>query len=226
MKAIFDSVPGNTLASHQMRLSGAEDPFEHSVVVSALEELRDQGFIRESPEQALALSPLGRLVARSGLSVRSAIKVARVFRGVTADELNRATLITAAQLTDEVDQVVFPLNYKGHRTEMSTFGGQLQQQLVAGAAIQALYDVPFDKPHLAALRAKKAVACLLWTRGVPATDLEPALMRHTPVPAAAAMGTMAASGSVFSWSPLCTASIATAQVNPAARAVAPIRCRG
>src|SRR5688572_3829053 len=46
--------------------------------------------------------------------------------------------------------------------------------------MQALYDVPFDKPHLAARRAKEAVACLLWMRGVPAADLEPALMRHMP----------------------------------------------
>jgi hypothetical protein len=161
-----------------MRLMGAADPFEHDVVVEALNELRTQGFIVESPDQTLALSPLGRLIARSGLAVRSAITVTRIFRDLTAADLNRATLLAVAQLTEELDRVLFPLNYKGHRAEMNSFGPELQRQRVAGAAMYALQRVPLDKPHLAAMRAKKAVACLLWTTGVPAASFEPALMKH------------------------------------------------
>lgn len=172
------AVLSNTLASHQMRLEGSADPFEHQVVIDALDELRTQGFIVEAPDQTLAMSPLGRLVARCGLAVKSAITVTRTLRSLTADELNRATLIAVAQLTEEVEQVLFPLNYKGYRAEMSTFGPELRRQRVAGAAMAALQRVASGKQHIAAKRAKKAVACLLWTTGVPAASFEPALMRH------------------------------------------------
>jgi hypothetical protein len=172
------AVLSNTLASHQMRLEGAADPFEHRVVIAALDELRTQGFIIEAPDQTLAMSALGRLVARSGLAVKSAITVTRTLRSLTPDELNRATLIAVAQLTEEVEKVLFPLNYKGYRAEMSTFGPELQRQRVAGAAMAALQRVTPDKQYLAARRAKKAVACLLWTTGVPAASFEPALMKH------------------------------------------------
>lgn len=172
------AVLSNTLASHQMRLEGAADPFDHRGVVEALDELRTQGFIVESAEQTLAMSPLGRLVARSGLTVRSAINVTRVFRALTAAELNRATLITVAQLTEEVDQVLFPLNYRGHQAEVRSFMPQLQRQHAANAAMQAMHRIPMNKPYMVAARAKKAVACLLWMSGVPAASFEPALMRH------------------------------------------------
>lgn len=172
------AVLSNTLASHQMRLEGAADPFEHQVVIDALDELRTQGFIVEAPDQTLAMSSLGRLVARSGIAVKSAITVTRTLRSLTTDELNRATLIVVAQLTEEVEQVQFPLNYKGYRAEMSTFGPELQRQRVAGAAMTALQRAAPGQQHIAAKRAKKAVACLLWTTGIPAASFEPALMKH------------------------------------------------
>jgi hypothetical protein len=130
------------------------------------------------PDQTLAMSPLGRLVARSGLAVKSAITVTRTLRSLAADELNRATLIAIAQLTEEVEQVQFPLNYKGYRAEMSTFGPELQRQRIAGAAMAALQRAAPGQQHIAAKRAKKTVACLLWTTGVPAASFEPALMKH------------------------------------------------
>lgn len=172
------AVLSNSFASHQMRLSGRDDPFNVRRVTAVLTELRGQGFIDEAPDKTLSLSPLGRLVATSALTVQSSLNVSRVLRSIRSDELNRATLVTAAQMTEEVDQVLFPINFRGHKTEMRTFASELYRQGASGSAVQSLSYAAHNEPSRPARRAKKAVACLLWMGGVPAAQFEPALMRH------------------------------------------------
>jgi helicase len=171
-------VLANSFASHQMRLAGADDPFEPSRVDAVLTELHNQGFVDESSEHILTMSSLGQLVARSGITVRSALNITRVARILNHDQLNRATLLTLAQLTEEVDDVLFPINHRGHQAEMLTFARELSRQRTATTAIQGLRYGTSNQVSKPALRAKKAVACLLWMGGVPAARFEPTLMKH------------------------------------------------
>jgi helicase len=170
-------VLANSFAAHQMRLAGADDPFRPEQIASVLNEFRAQGFVTESTELGLTLTSLGDLVAQSGLSVQSAVRVASVLRSVQPTEINRSTLIAAAQLTSEVDQVIFPVNGRGWQKETQTFVGELRRQGIAASALNTLGSHLVDRAGLAR-RAKKAVACLLWMAGVPAAQLEATLMQH------------------------------------------------
>lgn len=49
-------------------------------------------------------------VAQSGLAVRSAVRVAATLRHLHPTEVNRASLIGAAQLTTELDDLRLPVN--------------------------------------------------------------------------------------------------------------------
>jgi len=171
------AVLSNSFASHQMRLSGGKDPFDKAQVANVLAELRIEGLIEELSDQALRLSTLGRLVAQSGITVRSAVNVSRVFRSIDYNELNRATLMAVVQLTEEVDQVLFPVNHKGYKSETRTFISELQRQRAAVLAVQAL-QYGTQEPSKSACRAKKTVASLLWMNGTPAAQFEPVLMQH------------------------------------------------
>jgi helicase len=174
------TVLSSSFASHQSRLLGATDPFEPSRVTTVLSELQVQAFIEGASDGTLTMSPLGRLVARSGITVRSALNVANVLHRLSPDELNRATIITIAQLTEEVDQVLFPVSYKGYQSELRTFLPELQRQEAGHIAVQSLSNGAHNEPSKTACRAKKAVASLLWMNGTPAAQFEPLIMQHLP----------------------------------------------
>jgi helicase len=169
-------VLASSFAAHQNRLLGQGDAFEPAAIGKALDELRSQAFVEEDAG-GLRLTELGTIVAGSGLAVRSAVTVAGVFRGLRPEELNRATLISAAQLTGELDETRLTVNVKGVAKEVHTFTSELARQGTAPAVLNALaYNVP---GHVAyAARAKKAVACLLWMHGTPAAQLEQIVMQH------------------------------------------------
>ena len=116
-------------------------------------------------------------MAESGLAVRSAVTVAGAFRRLHPEQLNRATLITAAQLTAELDDMRLTVNAKGVQREIGTFADELRRQRTAQGILDALGQYAPSNVVLAA-RAKKAVACLLWMNGMPAAQLERLVMQH------------------------------------------------
>ena len=79
---------------------------------STLDELVSVDLLTSGPS-GLALTELGTYVAQSGLRVSSAVRVAQVLRTLHPAHLNRATLIAAAQLTDELDEVRIRINKRG-----------------------------------------------------------------------------------------------------------------
>ena len=170
------AVLANSFAAHQRRLAAAGDAFQPAKIGAVLEQLRRQQFI-EDGGSGLRLTPLGTVVAESGLVVASAVRVAAVLRELQPGQLNRATLVTAAQLTAELDETRLTVNVKGVRRELGTFIAELQRQQAAPSVINGLSHGATDNVTVAA-RAKKAVACLLWMYGVPASRLEQAIMQH------------------------------------------------
>jgi replicative superfamily II helicase len=170
------SVLANSFAAHQARLAGSGDAFDPARTGAILQELRRVGFIDDLGNGELRLNALGELVAQSGLTVQSAIRVTNVLRGVRSEELNPATLLAVAQLTEELDDTRLFVNPKGVRAELNTFISALHRQQTAPNVVNALGNN--GDPVTTAARAKKAVACLLWTNGVPAGQLEQTVMQH------------------------------------------------
>jgi helicase len=170
------AVLANSFAAHQNRLAGSGDAFEPGKIADVLEQLRILQFL-EDDDTGLRLTPLGKVVAESGLAVASAVVVAGVFRQLRPEQLNRATLITAAQLTTELDGTRLIVNIKGVQQEIRTFVSELTRQGAARAVVDALGQRAGSNVVFAT-RAKKAVACLLWMTGLPAAQLERLVMQH------------------------------------------------
>jgi len=170
------AVLANSFAAHQNRVAGRGDAFEPTKIASVLASLTSEQLILNDGS-GLRLTPLGMVVAESGLVVRSAAAVASAFRRLQPDQLNRATIIAAAQITEELDDTRLTVNIKGVQKELVTFITELQRQRVAPAVLDTLGRGTQSQAVVAA-RAKKAVACLLWMNGVPAAQLERIVMQH------------------------------------------------
>jgi replicative superfamily II helicase len=168
------AVLASSLAAHQNRLSGKGNTFEPASIASALAELQQEQFVADD-DAGLRLTELGEVVAGSGLAVRSAARVAGVFRRLQPQQFNRATIITTAQLTIELEDTRLNVNVRGATQEIQTFTGLLNSQ---GTASQAMAALRNGAPAVIAARAKKAVACLLWMNGVPSEQLERMVMQH------------------------------------------------
>ena len=95
-------------------------------------------------------------------------------------QINRATLIAAAQLTEEMDRMRVPINGKGLQTQWHTFSQELARHQPAPPVFHALQTVGTNDSTVGPARAKKAVACLLWMGGVPIADIERCVMAHYP----------------------------------------------
>jgi helicase len=166
----------NSFAAHQARLAGRAEAFSRPHISRAVSELVASGLVNATP--GLGLTELGTMVAQSGITVRSAVRVASVLRQVPAADLRRATLIAAAQLTTELDDVYMAVNGRGWQRETQTYLGELRRHGPSEVVLTALLSGPDGKTGAA--RTKRAVACLLWMGGVPVGQVERLLTRHLP----------------------------------------------
>lgn len=167
----------SSFAAHQQRITGQTELITPAEITPVLTELITSGLVDSTPT-GVRLTELGALAAQSGLSVRSAVRVATVLRHLHHTEINRATLISAAQLTAELDDLRLPVNTRGWRPEQATFYTELRRHRISPTVLDALTGVP-DR-RVAITRAKRAVTCLLWMGGVHIADIERLITRHLP----------------------------------------------
>ena len=112
------------------------------------------------------------------------MRIVDVLRRVPPAALDDPTLVALTQLTEELDDMYFPLNKKSKRKEPTAWFGALQQHRVNHVVIQAL-QCNATLGHQPTLRAKKANGCLLWMAGRARQDIERTLMQFAPTQAAA-----------------------------------------
>jgi len=140
----------------------------------ALDDLAAHALVERSDGQHYVLTPLGRLAGEAGVEVETITRLVDVLTPLPPTVLTDATLVTLAQLTVELDDVLFPFNKKSTDKEPHTWPQQLVRQRVPSAVVQWLGRVVRDQ-HMATLRAKRAVACLLWMTDQPLAQIERAL---------------------------------------------------
>jgi helicase len=104
------------------------------------------------------------------------IRLVDVLRPLTAPP-NSTTLIAAAQVTRELDDVYFPFHRRATRTEHQRWPMELAQQQVA-ASVQNLLGIGGSDHLTRVARAKKAVACLLYASDMPLSTIERHLTQH------------------------------------------------
>jgi helicase len=137
----------------------------------ALQELVVHKLVQANANGAYKLTELGKLCGVSGIEVESIIRVISALSGTDAAQISDPTLISACQLTVELDQVLFPINKKSTQKEPQTWFSELQGQGVSHGVLAGMSRNSNDV-HQATLRAKRSAACLLWVGGVPISKME------------------------------------------------------
>jgi replicative superfamily II helicase len=140
----------------------------------ALADLQRHELVQEQPDGTYVLTPLGRLAGQTATEVRSIVRFVDCFRPLQPDQISDPTLIAAVQTAAELDAVHFPINKKSTQKEPYLWPAELQGQGVPPRVLNAL-NAGANDAHQATIRAKRAVACLLFVSGRPMTDIEKTL---------------------------------------------------
>jgi replicative superfamily II helicase len=142
----------------------------HDLLI-ALTDLEQHQLIKRGAGERYELTPIGRLAGESATEVHSIIQLVNALSRLVPDQITDPALITAVQLAAELDQVLFPFNKKSTQKEPQQWLNELRGQGVPGLLLDSLRTAVNDG-HTATLRAKKAVACLLFVSGKPMAEIE------------------------------------------------------
>src|SRR6266403_599793 len=146
-------------------------------LLEALLSLKTHGLVEVGHDGRYLPTDLGRFAGEAGVEVESIIRLVDAFRRVRPEQVTDPALITAAQITVELDEVYFPVNKKGAAKESNSWTSEIRRQGVTESLIQTLSLRVSDTAQLAR-RAKKAAACLLWISDLPMSEIENILTRH------------------------------------------------
>jgi len=143
-------------------------------LLGALADLERHQLVLRGADDRYELTPLARLAGESATEVHSIVQLVAALSGLTPEEISDPVLITAVQMTAELDQMVFPLNKRSTQKEPQLWPGELGRQGVPWRMLNGLHRAAADQ-HTATLRAKKAVADLLFISGRPMGEIEATL---------------------------------------------------
>jgi helicase len=143
-------------------------------LLAALADLEAHGLVQKNAQGSYEATRLGRLSGESAVEVESIIRLVDCLRSLQPQDISDPALLTAAQSTVELDQVLFPINKKSTQKEPQLWPNELQQQGVPWSVLNGLHHAT-TRDHQATLRAKKAVACLLFVSGRAMSDIESVL---------------------------------------------------
>jgi replicative superfamily II helicase len=131
----------------------------------------------ERDAEGFRLTQLGRFAGESGVHVDSILRLVHVLSH--QQTLNSFGLITAAQVTRELDDVYIAVNARGRNTELPRWPRVLVDQGVPAAVIDVLRNTSPDL-KTSIQRAKRASAAALWIGGFQTDAIELELTRHLP----------------------------------------------
>ncbi len=142
-------------------------------VIESLDNLVTHDLI-ETDGNIYELTLLGRLAGESTTEVSSIIRMVEILSTLTPEEITDPALVSVVQLSIELDDIHFPLNRKSTQKEPQVWPSELRGLGVAGTILNFMNRHATDQ-HQPTLRAKKAVAALLFVSGRPINQIEQAL---------------------------------------------------
>jgi len=166
-----------SFGAFQQRQRQANWTWDKTRLLEALSSLKTHGLVEVNHEGRYLPTDLGRFAGEAGVEVESIVRLVDAFRRVRPDQVTDPALITATQITVELDEVYFPVNKRGAAKEGNTWTSEIRRQSVAESLIQTLGLRISDTAQLAR-RAKKAAACLLWISDLPMSEIENILTKH------------------------------------------------
>lgn len=174
----------SSFGAFQARRANTGWQWSRADLVSALADLQRHDLAKKNATGAYELTELGRLAGESAAEVGSIIALVDCLGQLQPQEVTDPALIAAAQTTVEVDQLLFPINKKSTQKEPQLWPNELRGQGVAWQVLNALQRA-ITEAHQPTLRAKKAVACLLFISGRAMNEIERLLTQFSPTDGAA-----------------------------------------
>ncbi|MFA5780335.1 MAG: DEAD/DEAH box helicase [Elusimicrobiota bacterium] len=160
-----------SFGAFQKKSSNATWVWDELKLTQSLNDLHSHKLVEQDKDGLYHLTPLGRLAGESGTEVESIIRIVNGLNGVNTADISDPTLIALTQITTELDQVFFPLNKRSTKKEPQTWTSEITNQGIPSQVMQAIYHSIKDATQ-PTLRAKKAVACLLWVTNKPLKEIE------------------------------------------------------
>ncbi|MEV4252730.1 DEAD/DEAH box helicase [Spirillospora sp. NPDC049652] len=168
-----------TLASYQHRHDLADaQPFPPDEVDRALRSLNDARLLRREGQE-YRLTGLGTVAMRSGLSITSVTALVRALSVVEPGDMNPITLICAAQLTTELCDNRFSGGSVSRVKGPLVFGRKLQGLGVPDHVLDQMRAADGGTDTFLS-RARRAVACHMWSRGSRLVKIEGAISLQQP----------------------------------------------
>lgn len=160
----------STFAAHQ---KGALIP--NQTIETTLGRLVGASLV-EQVDTRFRLTELGKVAGELGIQVESVVRVARALRGLATSQLTGNTILAAAQMTVELDDVIFPVHKKSIQ-ERQRWQSAIHNYGIPAAVVrqlQATDDASFTA------RCKKLLGVLMWVEGTELNQIEASLLRHLP----------------------------------------------
>ena len=142
----------------------------------ALGTLEQHKLIEKGDGERYRITELGRVAGESAIEVESVIRLVEALTGLNPQEITDPTIIAAAQVTQELGEVHFPINKRSTQAEPQAWSGELVRQGVARGVHNALHRYVSER-YEGTLRAKRAVACLYYVAGTNMVEIERAITR-------------------------------------------------
>ena len=161
----------SSFGAFQKKQNTANWTWDRDHFAEALRNLAAHKLVEPTADGCYHLTTLGRFAGEGGVQVESIIRLVEALSPLTTAAINDPTLITAAQLTVELDQLYLPMNKKSTQKEPQAWFAELRNQSIPAAVINSLTRFA-DQQHTGTLRAKRAVACLLWISDRPMSEIE------------------------------------------------------
>lgn len=173
---IVDFLEGS-FGAYQQGVEAGGWRWNRNDLVAALVDLESHNLVHRTEDDLYELTELGWLAGQGGVEVETIIRVVDTVGALTPDAISDPTLLTVTQLTTELDNVFFPVNRKGHRKEYETWSSELRRQRVPDRVLSQLQR-KVQQEEQAAMRAKRAAACLLWMSDIDLAETENILTKH------------------------------------------------
>lgn len=165
-----------TFGAFQHAFAMGHQPWSPETIRRDLAVLVSHGLVDSGPE-GFALTALGRVSGEQGLRVSSVLRIVAALRMLPAREVNADALLIAAQVTDELDHVYFPVHGKSIQ-ERARWPRELFERSTPDALVSALRVDVDDRSATA--RAKRSYSVLEWTHGTEIATIESSILQHMP----------------------------------------------